>query len=525
MKGGTPIPWYGNQEYVLKLAKDGNEFKSFLKSKKDKIRGEDYLFYRGVTWSLISSKGFAARLSPGGFIFDVAGMTCFPPEDSISLVLGVLNSRIAKFILLALNPTINFQVGDIERLPVPEERSPIIDSLVEECVELTRQGSRESEITYEFIAPPESLGEVDDRTRLLSEKETLIDAEVSKLYGLTDEDLFAIERELSGNEISSGEEDIEEKEQDEQEEVQAGGQFSPEEWGRRWISYAVGIALGRFEAGHEGGLGSGKFDSSVAESLTEMASPEGILVNDEGQPNDLAERVFHILTTALGNSEAVSRTRMALGEGDSLSLLRNWFERFSGTPENSFWKYHLKVYRKRPVYWPLQSPGRKFTLWLFHERLTKDTLYSIKNSIVEPRMRLAERRIADLRPRAENERSARMEMERARDLAEDLRTFSANLLAVTERGYTPHIDDGVLLNAAPLWTLLPSWTDTRKSWKELEEGAFDWSHQAMEHWPERVKNACRNNRSFAIAHGMEHLAPAEGTLAATKKRARKNRGA
>jgi hypothetical protein len=77
---------------------------------------------------------------------------------------------------------------------------------------------------------------------------------------------------------------------------------------------------------------------------------------------------------------------------------------------------------------------------------------------------------------------------------DDLRDLSTNLKAITERGYAPYIDDGVLLNAAPLHTLLPSRPDTRKAWQELEAaGEHDWAQQAMEYWPDRVCEKCSTN--------------------------------
>jgi hypothetical protein len=39
-----------------------------------------------------------------------------------------------------------------------------------------------------------------------------------------------------------------------------------------------------------------------------------------------------------------------------------------------FFKQHVQQYRKRPVYWLLQSPRRTYSLLVFHERLTPDTL-------------------------------------------------------------------------------------------------------------------------------------------------------
>ncbi|MFV9690104.1 MAG: hypothetical protein ACNY01_03965 [Desulfobacteria bacterium] len=91
------------------------------------------------------------------------------------------------------------------------------------------------------------------------------------------------------------------------------------------------------------------------------------------------------------------------------------------------------------------------------------------------------------------------------DILDDVQEFSKRLSAIIQKGYTLHIDDGVLINAAPLWEILPSWPDTKKAWKELEEEKYDWAHQAMDHWPDRVKEKCKNNKSFAIAHGLEDL--------------------
>ena len=209
--------------------------------------------------------------------------------------------------------------------------------------------------------------------------------------------------------------------------------------------------------------------------LKALVVPDGILVNGPGQPLDLAARVWQTLEVTLGTAEASSRVITALGEGDPLDLLHGWFDRFTGSPGNSFWQYHVQLYRKRPVYWPLQSPKRQYTVWVFHERFIRDTLFHIRNDIVEPWLRLAERGIADLRARAESDRRARKKLDRQLDFADDLREFSNRLNAIADRGYTPHIDDGVLLNAAPLSEILPSWPETKKAWQELEAGDYNWA--------------------------------------------------
>ena len=131
----------------------------------------------------------------------------------------------------------------------------------------------------------------------------------------------------------------------------------------------------------------------------------------------------------------------------------------------------------------------------------KNTLFTVRN-LVEERLRLLERKITDMRPAAANNRGVARDMDKLVDMAEDLREFTKQIKEITDRGYTPHIDDGVLLNAAPLHPLLPSWPDTKTAWKELEAGDYDWAQQAMEYWPARVKAACQTNKSFAIAHGL-----------------------
>jgi hypothetical protein len=160
-------------------------------------------------------------------------------------------------------------------------------------------------------------------------------------------------------------------------------------------------------------------------------------------------------------------------------------------------------------------------VWVFHERLSADSLPQIRNGLVEPRIRLAEREAQDLRARAASERRLGRQADRLLELADDLRQFSARLKAVAERGWVPHIDDGVLLNAAPLHELLPSWPETRKAWQELADGRYDWAGQAMAYWPERVREACLSNRSLALAHGL--ALPPDPTPSPARRGRRKDR--
>ena len=528
-KGGGPIPWFSKQQNVVNWGSDGAEIRCFgIESGKVASRPQNtnYYFLRGVTWSLIASRGFAARLSPGGWIFDVAGMTCFPSVKMVPATLAVLNSRLGKFILSAINPTINYQVGDIERLPIPEDRSPRIDELVNQCVDLARQESRENEAASDFIQPLRVIAGRTARKEQLAALETEIDAEVSRLYDLSNEDLIAIDRELNRLTASGDGDEATETDTDsgdEDDDADAASDLTPADWARSWISYSIGAVLSRFEIGKASGLGCGDFPEATVFEIRKLIDPDGIMPCDREHPQDIAARSFACLELMIGAEEARERVHLATNaQGDPIEALRGWLDRFTGQPSASFWKYHHQLYRKRPVYWPFQSPKKSYTLWVFHEKLGPNTLHTLRD-LANERLNLIERQITDLRPAAAKNRSKAKDLQKLEEESDDLREFLGRIKAHIDAGYQSCIDDGVLLNAAPLHDLLPSWPETRAAWKELEAGKYDWAHQAMRHWPDRVTEACRTNRSFAIAHGLEHLCPADPPKAA-KKRGRGAKG-
>jgi len=272
---------------------------------------------------------------------------------------------------------------------------------------------------------------------------------------------------------------------------------------KRWISYAVGVVMGRFQPGMDNALGRGRFSDEVAEKLRNLADTDGVMVLDQGHPDDLASKVLQALETMLGEEAAREVVSEGIGcGGEPEENLRKYFA-------GRFFKEHIQQYRKRPVYWLLQSPRKKYGVWLFHEKLTRDTLYRIRGEeYVGSKIKLLESRLADMRAQRDaagggERRRLEKEIADMEEVLDDSREFAQRIDAVLQRGYTPHIDDGVLINMAPLWKLIPSWqAEPQKCWQALERGEYDWSHQAMDHWPERVQEKCRTNKSYAIAHGL-----------------------
>jgi hypothetical protein len=190
------------------------------------------------------------------------------PND-IKLVLGVMNSQLAQYVLKLINPTAHDQVGDLARLPIPSCSSPELSTLVEQAIGLSKADSEKNETTYDFVAPPSWKTAIDDierRCRKLTDIEQGIDEEVHRLDGISDEDHEAIQAELAepaANDVSDEEIDHLSSEAEDA----AAGEDAPvtrDQLTRQWISYTVGIVIGRFQPGDGRALGRGHFSEDIA---------------------------------------------------------------------------------------------------------------------------------------------------------------------------------------------------------------------------------------------------------------------
>jgi type II restriction/modification system DNA methylase subunit YeeA len=156
-KGGGFRKWYGNDVDVVNWGNDGESIRDALIGKNPNIpRSETHYFKAGITWGLITSAKFSARFSPKGGIFDVGGSKAFPPKDLRSYFLGLLNSKLTELFLKTLNPTLNFQVGDLKRIPVKgiELISAKIDVLIKQIIIKTSSDWNSYETSWDFTSHP-----------------------------------------------------------------------------------------------------------------------------------------------------------------------------------------------------------------------------------------------------------------------------------------------------------------------------------------------------------------------------------
>jgi hypothetical protein len=169
---------------------------------------------------------------------------------------------------------------------------------------------------------------------------------------------------------------------------------------------------------------------------------------------------------------------------------------------------YSKSRRQAPIFWQLGTPSGQYSVWLYYHRATKDTLYYVLNDYVKPKLSHEQARLTTLAQEAGPTPSTaqRRAIEKQEALVAELRGFRDDVERVAPL-WSPNLNDGVIINAAPLWRLFghtKKWQkDCYKCWEKLTKGDYDWAHLAMHLWPERVVPKCATDRSLAIAHDLE----------------------
>jgi len=278
------------------------------------------------------------------------------------------------------------------------------------------------------------------------------------------------------------------------------------------VSFAAGVALGRFGAHGEGILDPTKDD------LTQ-ALPAGILFLDGSlDANDPRDGLGHAASRPLHDAWAQHGPAIEAGTD-----LRTWLRlRFFGV--------HRGMYENRPIHWPLSSERRTFVAWVTIHRWTEQTLHVLLADHLVPALTRIDGELSDLRAARDGaDRKAAWEAEKRYAIVlrchDELESFIAAVGQFADKGapptdleparcpprevdarYAPDLDDGVMINSAALWPLLePQWKDPRKWWTELASARgkkdYDWSHLARRYWPTRVDVKCQEDPSLGVAHG------------------------
>ena len=452
-KGGAFRRWYGNNEYVVNWQEDGNYMRNYRDSS-GKIAAHafnlDYIFKAQVTWSAISSGIFSARLCPEGFLFDASGSFGVIPKKYIMFQLGFLNSKVAQYLLEVLNPTMNFQKGNIGDLPVYLEENTGVSSVVKSCVNIAHKDWDTAECSWNFICFPlvahiaehnrnwtveaafnQWKQEAQDRFDQLKKNEEELNKIFIDLYGLQDE----LSPEESDKEVSVRKADL-------------GRDI------RAFMSYFIGVTFGRYSLDTPGlAFAGGDWDASKYTSYQPNTDDVIVLTDSDyfGDDRDIMHRFREFLTVTFGEEhleENLTFIAKALGKaGDTAKdQIRSYLF-------NDFYKNHLTIYQKRPIYWQLDS-GRQggFKALMYLHRYDGDTMAMIRTSYLHTLQAAYEKRVATLDTFIASETNTRQknqlikQRDHTRKQLEEVVKYDAQLQHVANMHIAIDLDDGVVVN-------------------------------------------------------------------------------
>jgi hypothetical protein len=516
----------------------------------------DFFGRKGVTWSRRGSK-FAPRALPEGCVFSVRGESAFLPVDELESVgLALFNSTFFDYVFkisLGRFGHPEFIIGTLKNLPVPDftvSDLAALRDIARETWSRARRLDTRSETSHAFLLP--ALLQVDavDFTKRAqrwaqflataqAESKALADAlddHAYRLYGISTEDRLRIEQGICTSAEAEASPDDDGEAADEDQDV---AEVDTAPMVASILSWTLGVAFGRFDVRLATGDRNAPpepepFDPLPAcspgmltgeDGLPVAAPPsgypltfptDGILVDDAGHPRDVVRAVRSVFETVFDDANA--RWHEA-AELTSTPDLRTWFAR-------DFFEPHIKRYsksrRKAPIYWQLATPSGSYSVWIYIHRATGDTLFRVLNDFVGPKLDHEKAKLDGLTQEAGPNPSAaqRRENEQQEAFVGELQALKTEVARVAPL-WRPNLDDGVILNFAPLWRLVPqsrNWQgECKKAWDKLVAGDYDWAHLAMHLWPERVVPKCIDDRSLAIAHGLEEVFWREDNAGAWRK--------
>ncbi|MCA9933331.1 MAG: BREX-1 system adenine-specific DNA-methyltransferase PglX [Anaerolineales bacterium] len=382
-KGGTFRRWYGNCDYVINWKNDGEEI---INNPSARPQNLEYMFRSGITWSHTSSSIFSVRLSDSGSTFNVEGPTYFYQNNYESL--GLLASKPIMMFMKLLNPTLHFLVGNVSKLPMPcVKPSTHLSRIVEKLTNIARLDWDSYETSWNFRnSPLLQAGQPDlalaavyvtlrqqllDSTRKMRQLEEENNRIVIEAYGLQGE----LTPEAPLNEITLTCNPHYRYSSDKSEaELEA---LLLADTMREFISYAVGCMFGRYSL-DKPGLILANQGETLADYLRQIPQPSFTpdkdnvipLLDGDWFPDDIVERFKAFLRLTFGDDhyeENLAFIENAIGRD-----IRRYFLR-------DFYSHHLKMYKKRPIYWLFSSDKGSFNVLIYMHRYRPDTVSIILN--------------------------------------------------------------------------------------------------------------------------------------------------
>ena len=485
-KGGSFRRWYGNNEYVVNWENNGFEIKEATRAKYGenigwKISNEKYYFFPGITWGAITSSVTSFRYYYYGYIFSNSGQSVIMNNTKdIFYLLGFLNTKIVKEILKVISPTIGCESGYIAKLPFTKDiYNERAKSLSEQNIDLCKSDWDSFETSWDFKKHPllnygisiySGLGNGDnmptfffavertsssfkieekdvpkaytiesafemwndvcnDRFNTLKQNEEELNRIFIDIYGLQDELTPEVE-----------DKDVTVRKADLQREIKS------------LVSYAVGCMFGRYSLDVDGlAYAGGEWDDTKYRSYIPDKDNCIPITDDYYFEDDIIKRFTDFVKVVYGEEtleENLNFIAEALGNKGKTSreVIRNYFL-------NDFYKEHLKIYQKRPIYWLFDSGKQNgFKALVYMHRWNADTIGNVRVEYLHKTQKIYMNELDRMQDTIDNSNDSR-EIAAAKKAKEKLtkqlketKDYDASMAHLANMRIDIDLDDGVKVN-------------------------------------------------------------------------------
>lgn len=472
-KGGQYRKWYGNVTSVINWE---NNAEAIRHEQNSGVGPEELLFKECITWTDVTWR-VSARFLPEGHLSDHAGPCAyFDEKDKLYTALAVFNTPLGENWSNLLNPTLHFQAGDFKKLPYPNNISHSdLLPLVKEAIAIAKRDWDASEISAEFkwVKPSSH-----DLNIACNEKNNADLELINKIINIESDiykkilDAFNIEKNVPDINVELISLDVNPSYKYSSGTVEERMLRFKSESQFEQLSFIIGCMMGRYSFDREGLVyaheGNKGFAELVAEGAykTFPADEDGILplMDSDWFDDDVTARIKEFVRTVWGEehlqknldfiAESLCLYAIKPKKGESaLETIRRYLS-------TQFWKDHMKMYKKRPIYWLFSSGKEKaFECLVYLHRYNDATLSRMRTEYVVPllaRYQANIDRLNDQLDEASGGEATRLKRERDSLIKKfsELRSYDDRLRHYADMRISIDLDDGVKVNYGKFGDLL-----------------------------------------------------------------------
>jgi hypothetical protein len=478
-KGGSYRKWYGNNEYLVNWEDNGKEILDYAtklyRTPTRTIKSISEYFKKCISWSKVSSGSIAFRFYGNGYIFDVAGCSIFfKDEEMLEYLLGLLNTKITKCILEIISQTINYEAGHIASLPVIFNKSykNNIDNLVYFNIQISRDDWDSFETSWDFQKHPllTHKGNCTTIEQAFNNWSSFAERQFNQLKS-NEEELNRIFIEIYGlkDELTPEVEDkdVTIRKADRVRDIKS------------FISYAVGCMFGRYSIDAESLIyaggdfkdkwkcedgqwkvrkivkdDEGKVIEDTWVDATFVPDMDNVLpvTDDEYFEDDIVSKFIEFLKVTFSedtleeNLDYIADTLGRKPTETARQAIRRYFLK-------DFYKDHVQVYQKKPIYWLFDSgkqDGFKALIYMHRydeftvARVRTDYLHKLQKSYEAEIKRLDI--IIDSNVSQREKTNARKKKEQILKQMEECLQYDQVIAHVANQRIKIDLDDGVSVN-------------------------------------------------------------------------------